>query len=263
MKIMGIENIHPYEKNAKKHSKKQVEQVAASIKEFGFNQPIVVDKNGVIIVGHGRFEAAKLLGLAEVPTITVDLTDEQAKAYRLADNKLNESDWDMELAVNELKELSDDMQKLTGFELDLLIEPDEKDDVVHETPEEPKSKLGDLYELGEHRVLCGDSTKIEDVEKLMDGKKADMVFTDPPYELDTKGGGILKEANSMKQIRDNKVDTFEPDKLLEYSKTDVYCCNKPLVKNYIELAEKQNRPFDINFYKKENVAPNYGGTFND
>lgn len=259
MKIMGIENIHPYEKNAKKHSKKQVEQVAASIKEFGFNQPIVVDKNGVIIVGHGRFEAAKLLGLAEVPTITVDLTDEQAKAYRLADNKLNESDWDMELAVNELKELSDDMQKLTGFELDLLIEPDEKDDVVPETPEEPKSKLGDLYELGEHRVLCGDSTKIEDVEKLMDGKKADMVFTDPPYELDTKGGGILKEANSMKQIRDNKVDTFEPDKLLEYSKTDVYCCNKPLVKNYIELAEKQNRPFDINFYKKENVAPNYGG----
>lgn len=181
---MGIK-ITPYNKNAKKHPKKQIEQVANSIKEFGMNQPIVVDKQGVIIVGHGRYEALKHLG--REPTDdeikVVDLTEEQAKAYRLADNKLNESEWDMNLVIEDLKGLSEPMLELTGFDSDLIIEPDEKDDEVPEVPEEPQSKLGDLYELGSHRVLCGDSTKIEDVERLMDGKKADMVFTDPPYGM--------------------------------------------------------------------------------
>ena len=179
--------ITPYSLNAKKHPKKQIEQVANSIKEFGMNQPIVVDKFGVIIVGHGRYEACKSLGWSEEEILKhvkiVDLTEEQAKAYRLADNKLNESDWDMELVLQELKGLSEDMFALTGFDKDLIIEPDEKDDEVPEIPEEPQSKIGDLYELGNHRVLCGDSTKIEDVERLMDGKKADMVFTDPPYGM--------------------------------------------------------------------------------
>lgn len=177
--------ITPYEKNAKKHPKKQVEQVAKSIKEFGMNQPIVVDKEGVIIVGHGRYEALKHLGMEikDEYIKVVDLNEEQAKAYRLADNKLNESDWDMNLVIEELKGLSPEMLDLTGFEKDLIIEPEEKDDEVPETPEEPKSKLGDLYELGGHRVLCGDSTKIDDVERLMDGKKADMWLTDPPYNV--------------------------------------------------------------------------------
>ena len=122
---MKIENIKPYEKNAKKHPKKQVEQVAKSIKEFGFNQPIVIDKKGVIIVGHGRYEAAKLLGLSDVPVIEVELTEEQAKAYRLADNKLNESEWEMDLVIEELKGLDDDMLDLTGFDKDLIIEPED------------------------------------------------------------------------------------------------------------------------------------------
>ena len=133
---MNISEIKPYVKNAKLHTSKQVQQVAASIQEFGFNQPIVLDKQGVIIVGHGRYEAAKLLGLTDVPVIEVNLTEEQAKAYRLADNKLNESEWDMKLAVDELKELSEEMQVLTGFDLDLIIEPDEKDDEVPEVPED-------------------------------------------------------------------------------------------------------------------------------
>lgn len=188
--------ITPYSKNAKKHPKKQIEQIASSIKEFGMHQPIVVDKDGVIIVGHGRYEACKSLGWSEEEIIkhvkVVDLNEQQAKAYRLADNKLNESDWDMELVIEELKELEPAMLDLTGFEKDLIIEPDEKDDEVPEVPEEPISKLGDLYILGEHRVLCGDSTKIKDVERLMDGKKADMVFTDPPYGMgfDIKNDGI-------------------------------------------------------------------------
>jgi len=181
--------IKPYSKNAKKHSKKQIEQVANSIKEFGMNQPIVVDKQGVIIVGHGRWEALKSLGMEikDEYIKVVDLTEEQAKAYRLADNKLNESDWDMSLVIEELKGFSPEMLDLTGFDSDLIIEADEKDDEVPATPEEPKSKLGDLYELGRHKVLCGDSTQPEAVLRLMDGKKADMVFTDPPYgmNLDT------------------------------------------------------------------------------
>lgn len=182
IKQTKVSDITPYPKNAKKHPKKQIEQVAASIKEFGFNQPLVLDKDGVLIVGHGRLEAAKLLGITEVPAVIADdLTPDQIKAYRLADNKLNESDWEMDLAIEELKELPTDLFDLTGFDADLLISPDEKDDQVPEVPEEPKTKPGDIYQLGKHRVMCGDSTKLEDVEKLMDGQKADMVFTDPPY----------------------------------------------------------------------------------
>jgi DNA modification methylase len=184
---MKIGLIKPYEKNAKKHPAKQIKQVAESIKAFGFNQPIVVDKNGVIIVGHGRYEAAKLLGLKDVPAIKVNLTDEQAKAYRLADNKLNESEWDMGLAIEELKGLSDELIDLTGFDRDLLIEADEKDDIVPDNAP-TRAKLGDIWALGRHRVMCGDSTDKASVERLMDGKKADMVFTDPPYgmNLDTE-----------------------------------------------------------------------------
>ena len=178
---LPLGQITPYEKNAKQHPQKQIKQIANSIKEFGFNQPIVIDKNNVIIVGHGRYEAAKLLGLKEVPTLQVDLSDQKAKAYRLADNKLNESEWDMQLAIEELKELDLELAELTGFDMDLLIDPDEKDDLVPDLPEEPVSKLGEIYQLGEHRLMCGDSTKLEDVEKLMDGQKADISFTSPPY----------------------------------------------------------------------------------
>lgn len=202
---MAIGSIRPYDKNSKKHPAKQVDQIANSIKEFGFNQPVVVDSNGVIIVGHGRYEAAKKLGLTEVPTIQVNLTEEQAKAYRLADNKLNESDWDMGLVIEELKGLSEPMLELTGFDKDLLIEPDAKDDEIPENPP-AIAKLGDIYQLGRHRVMCGDSTRAEDVERLMDGKKADMVFTDPPYSVnyEKKNKEVLKSKSYSKITADDK-----------------------------------------------------------
>ena len=202
--------IKPYPSNAKKHPKKQIEQVANSIKEFGMNQPIVVDKQGVIIVGHGRYEALKSLGMEvkDEYVKVVDLTEEQAKAYRLADNKLNESEWDMNLVIEEMKGLSEPMLELTGFDKDLIIEPDEQDDVVPDVPEEPQSKLGDLYELGNHRVLCGDSTKLEDVERLMDGKKADMVFTDPPYNIDFKPQRGTHDKILNDSMDDNSFDLF-------------------------------------------------------
>lgn len=124
MKVVerSIEAIRPYEKNAKKHPESQVRQIAESIKAFGFNQPIVVDKDGVIIVGHGRYAAAIMLGLDKVPVLEVDITDEKAKAYRLADNKLNESAWDMKLVIPELREMDSSMVELTGFDPSILLE---------------------------------------------------------------------------------------------------------------------------------------------
>lgn len=184
----------PYEKNAKKHPDAQLKQIALSLKEYGWRQPVVVDKEGTIIVGHGRMLAYEKYpeGIKE-PWIEVakDLTPEQVRGYRLMDNKTNESDWDMALAIEELKELDTlgfDID-LTGFDKDLLIESDEKDDVIPENPP-PIAKLGDLWALGEHRVLCGDSTNSESVARLMDGKKADMVFTDPPYNVNYSGRGV-------------------------------------------------------------------------
>jgi len=242
MKNFEISQIKTYGKNAKKHTKKQIEQVAASIKKFGFNQPIVVDKNNVVIVGHGRLEAAKLLGLKEVPTLTVELTEEQAKAYRLADNKLNESDWDMGLVIEELKELN--IQKfdieITGFSMDLIIEPEDKDDKVPDVPKVPKAKLGDIYQLGEHRVMCGDSTKIEDVEKLMDGKKAEMVWTDPPYNVDYTG----KTEDALKLENDKMKNSSFYDFLFNF-----FCCAEHIMNKgcpiYVTHADTEG----INFRK--------------
>ena len=184
IKNILIEKIKTYSKNAKKHPDKQIKQVANSIKRFGFVQPIVVDKNNEVIIGHCRLESAKILGLKECPVVMLEnLTDQEVKALRLADNKLNESPWDLDLAIEELKTIDIDLVDLTGFDKDLIIEPDNKDDEVPEVPEEPKSKLGDLYELGNHRVLCGDSTKVEDVEKLMNNRYGKVLFTSPPYNM--------------------------------------------------------------------------------
>lgn len=219
MKIenLSLSEIKPYEKNSKKHPKEQIQKIADSISAFGFNQPIVVDKENIIIVGHGRYWAAKKLDLKNVPVLKIDIPEEKAKAYRLADNKLNESEWDMDLVIDELKGLSDELVNLTGFSLDLKIENNEKDDEIPEIPEEPKSKRGEIYKLGKHRVMCGDSTKPEDVEKLMNGKKADMVFTDPPYNVDYRGmqnsrrwkNGIENDALTDSEFQDFLEKVFE------------------------------------------------------
>lgn len=163
---LPIGYIKPYFKNAKEHPEKQIKKIANSIQKFGFNQPIVLDKDNVIVVGHGRYIAAQTLGMETVPTLTVDLDEERAKAYRLADNKLNESDWDMEIVIAELKGLSLEMLDLTGFNENLILDTKEdKPDLSGAI--EPRSKLGDLYELGEHRLICGDSTEAATYEKLL------------------------------------------------------------------------------------------------
>lgn len=183
---LALSDIKPYFKNAKDHPVKQVQKIANSIKEFGFNQPLVLDKEKVIIVGHGRFLAAKVLQMEKVPCFIVDLPEEKAKAYRLADNKLNESDWQMEVVIAELGELSLEMIDLTGFDLNLVLKTEEdKPDLSHVG--EPKTQPGDLYQLGEHKLICGDSTKPETYKQLLGHEKPRLIFTDPPYGVDYTG----------------------------------------------------------------------------
>lgn len=196
---MSVETLIPYAKNARTHSDEQVAQIAGSIKEFGFNNPVLIDKENSIIAGHGRLMAARKLGMDKVPVVQLDhMTEAQRKAYVLADNRIAlNSGWDTSMLSLELQELKDDIDlSLLGFdadELDALLNPIEEtegltdEDAVPDVPVEPKTKLGDIYILGNHRLMCGDSTSIDDVDKLMDGQKADMVFTDPPYGVDYKG----------------------------------------------------------------------------
>ncbi|MBX9720031.1 MAG: site-specific DNA-methyltransferase [Candidatus Obscuribacterales bacterium] len=204
---MQITDVKKYEKNAKEHPGFQLEKIASSIKAFGCKQPLILDKDGVIVVGHGRFIAmTELLGytLMEqkaftkkgepvIPYVMVDdLSEDEIKAYRIADNQLNAlTGQDMNLIVPELKDLdaSGFDITLTGFDRDLLVDDDEKDDVLPETPVQPKSKLGDVYQLGPHTIVCGDSTDKEAWDKAMRGRKADCVFTDPPYNVNYSGRG--------------------------------------------------------------------------
>ena len=208
---LSTTDLIPYANNPRTHSDQQVAQVAASIQEFGFNNPILIDEYNNIIAGHGRLAAAQKLNMNTVPTISLEgLSEAQLKAYVIADNKLTENGgWDYDLLaveIERLKELDLDID-LTGFdptELDTILEPKvieglTDEDEVPEAPEEPITKRGDVWILGNHRLMCGDSTSVDDVERLMAGQKVDMVFTDPPYGIDVgnqsqgKGGGIAKK----------------------------------------------------------------------
>ena len=218
IEIADINSIKPYENNPRKLSEKAIETVAMSLKEYGFRQPIVVDKDRIIVVGHTRFRASKKLGFKEVPiTIADNLTTEQINAYRIADNRTaEESEWDSELLKMEIKELDlkDFNLNLLGFNEDQLndILFEEKqgltdEDEVPETPEEPISKLGDIWKLGNHRVMCGDSIDYEDVHKLMNNKIADLVNTDPPY-------GVNYQSNM--RTKSEKFDVIKnDDKILD------------------------------------------------
>lgn len=187
---IALKDLKPYENNPRKNDD-AVKYVAESIKEFGFKVPIVIDKNNVIVAGHTRYKAAKKLKMSEVPCIIADdLTEEQVKAFRLADNKVAEkAEWDFDLLNTELDDIIDLDMELFGFEEALQDDDKEavEDEFEVELPSEPKSKLGDIYQLGNNRLMCGDSTVLEDVEKLMGGKQADMLLTDPPYNVNYEG----------------------------------------------------------------------------
>lgn len=194
-----VDALIPFARNARTHSDEQVKQIAASIREFGFNNPILIRDDLTVIAGHGRLAAAKVLGLKEVPTISLShLTPLQVRAYVLADNKLAmNAGWDDEMLALELKDI--EMEgfdvSLTGFdEIEvgaLLADKTEEgltdEDEVPEVPEQPTTRIGDVFVCENHRVMCGDSTILNQVERLMNGSKADMIFTDPPYGVDYEG----------------------------------------------------------------------------
>ena len=221
---MRVASIIPDSKNARTHSEAQVEQIAASIKRFGFNNPILIDENNVIIAGHGRFLGAMKLGLKSLPVrVLSHMSEAEKRAYVLADNQIAlNAGWDLNLVKFELLSLQveDFDLSLTGFGedfvADLLREETEgltDDDDVPEAPKLPVVVLGDIWVLGNHRLMCGDSTSIDAVERLMDGGKADVLFTDPPYGIDfapQRGthGKILNDALAGSAFEDFLASVF-------------------------------------------------------
>ena len=226
----------PYAMNSRTHSDDQVAQIAASIKEFGFTNPILIDDAAGIIAGHGRLMAAKRLNLSEVPTITLaGLTEAQKKAYVIADNKLAlNAGWDTEALTAELRRLQElefDLD-LIGFdsdELAQLLEPEQvegltDEDDVPDVPETPVTVEGDIWVLGNHRLMCGDSTSIDAVDKLMDGARADMVFTDPPYNIDYQGVSDKRDKIANDKMADGDFVQFLKDSIMG-CETMYVCCS--------------------------------------
>lgn len=278
-----VEDLIPYVNNSRTHSDEQVSQIASSMKEFGWTNPILLDGENGIIAGHGRLMAAKKLNQTEVPTIELaGLTDIQKKAYIIADNKLAlNAGWNdeiLKLEIAELKNAGFDLG-LTGFNVDELkvfdpvIEGLVDEDQVPDVPEEPKTKLGDIYKLGNHRLMCGDSTSVDAIDKLMNGDKADVVFTDPPYgmfldadfsKMGGSGSMTNKSGNKYdKVIGDN--NDFTPALINTVFASFGYCKEIFLwgADYYAELLPNKNEGSWVVWDKRldESADKMYGSTF--
>ena len=210
LREVEIAALKPYERNAKQHSQEQVEKIARSIQELGFLSPCLIDQDLNVIAGHGRILAARAIGMETVPCVFVEgLTAEERKAYIIADNRLTElGEWDMDLVQQELAELAEhDFDiSITGFDTDLRfddsmaqINDDGWTEENSRTEKEPRSRIGDIYQLGNHRMMCGDSTNPEMVAALMNGAKADLMVTDPPYNIGL-GGDESGSAQSTEEM---------------------------------------------------------------
>jgi len=252
MEIREVEigSLKPYPKNSKIHDAKQIANVANSIKRFGWQQPLVIDDAGVVVIGHCRLLAAKKLGLKTVPvTVASGLTEDEIRELRIADNKTNESPWDFELLQEDLEGLDFD-----GFDFDFEI-PGEEEEPVEVTednwdkplPEEPRSKLGDIWQLGRHRLMCGDSTDPAVIDRLMDGVKADMVFTDPPYGVSYTGGMKIEngkiESNGREQIKNDSLDYERLYHFLYDTFTNIKMHAKEKSAVYVFYAHSKSREF--------------------
>lgn len=246
-----IKDLIPYARNSRTHSDAQVAQIAASIKEFGWTNPVLLDGENGIIAGHGRVLAAQKLGQTEVPTIELShMTDAQKRAYVIADNKLAlNAGWDNDMLFAEFMELKDagyDLE-LTGFTDDEIkkLTPDiineglTDEDAVPEAGPEPVTKPGDIWVMGKHRLMCGDSTSIEQAEHLMAGVKADMVFTDPPYNVAYEGRGEKNKLGPIKNddMSDESFEQFCRDFFASY-----HAVMKPLACIYVCHPDSQTGP---------------------
>lgn len=246
--MIDINALTPYENNARTHSPDQLEMIGNSIKEFGFINPVIIDENNMILVGHGRVMAADQIGIKQVPFRRVtNLTEDQKKAYIIADNKLSDlGGWDDELLLAELESIELDMSQ---FGFDIEIDDIEDPDIVEDDPPEvdadaePKSKRGDVYKLGDHVLMCGDSTDPDDITKLLRGGRSadvppvtvDMILSDPPYgmNLDTDFStikGSLKSIGKKRGTQGNKYDKvigdnddFKPELILTFFENFSYC----------------------------------------
>ena len=268
----------PYARNARTHSEEQVAQIAASIAEFGFTNPILAGSDGIIVAGHGRLAAAQKLGLERVPVVVLDhLSATQRRALVIADNRIAENaGWDDELLAIEFAELADAGfdNLLTGFtqdEIDALT-PEQipegltDEDAVPEVQAEPVTVLGDVWVLGKHRVMCGDSTSIDAVETLMDGGRASFCFTSPPYNL----GKSVALRNGARKGSDSAYNDFQDDGQwpelmrgflnISLMKSDVSCVNVQMLSgNKFDLlklfGEYSKRTIDIGVWAKTNPPP--------
>jgi len=279
-----VKDLIPYARNSRTHSDEQITQIASSIREFGFTNPIIIDDKNNIIAGHGRIMAANKLGIKEVPCVVVSgWTEAQKKAYVIADNKLAlNAGWDeqmLKLEFDELGELGFNLE-LTGFSLDeigkfnpVVVEGLTDEDAVPEAPETPKTVLGDIWLLGDHRIMCGDSTSIDAVEKLMDGKKADMVFTDPPYNIDYQGVSDKRDKIANDKMDDDSFQDFLQQSIMPCDVLYV-CCSwqyEQLFKRAMEnigckpkamiVWDKVNPAQHLDLYFKQHEIIFYYGPF--
>ena len=270
IEYLPIKALKPYEKNTRKHQKKDVDNIARSIEKFGMNDPIGIWKDNIIVEGHGRLLACKQLGMTEVPCVRLDhLTDEQRREYAIAHNATAElSEWDLDILPDELAELD-----LSDFDFDFGIEDEEEETeiVEDEAPEvddenEPITKLGDIWQLGRHRLMCGDSTDKETVELLMNGNKADIAFTSPPYNA----GSLNIVGNETTKAKYNSYDDNKTElDYFNFIKTNLSLLldNANEVFYNIGLVENNKRPIimlqnefidkfkDIIYWEKSTVAP--------
>ncbi len=224
---VNVSELVPYDKNSRTHTEQQINQIVKSIKEFGFTNPVLVDKDNGIVAGHARVQAAKKIGMASVPCIRLsNLTSAQKRAYVIADNKLAlNAGWDSDALKFEITGLKDEDfdLSLTGFdqgEIEQILIGNGNDgltdqDAVPEVGEEPVTKTGDVWIMGDHRLICGDSTSAEDVNRLLDGGKADIVFTDPPYgvSIGSKNRFLNSFQKGGRNLTDIESDDMKPEEL--------------------------------------------------
>jgi site-specific DNA-methyltransferase (adenine-specific) len=272
MKIetLQIKDLTPDPANARQHDEKNLKAIQGSLKEFGQRKPIVITEAGIIVAGNGTVEAAKRLGWLKIDAVRVpgDWTPEQTKAFALADNRTAElASWSPEVLASQLVELEAAGFQIEEFGFEVQEAPIDPSSIKEdEVPEEAISRvaLGDIWQLGKHKLICGDSSDAELVKALMDGQTADLVFTDPPYRMEAEGGSdqwvgrsAAKVGESIKDIVD-----FDPVAFLEslpsyFTKTmNAYIfCNKDLVPDYLNWALKSGYAFNILFWKKPNALP--------
>ena len=257
MTEVAVSLLRPYGRNAKKHPQEQIEKLINSIQEFGFISPCLIDKENRIIAGHGRVQAAKQIGMDKVPCVYIEgLTEEQRRAYIIADNRLTElGGWDMDIVFEELEDLDDigfDIE-LTGFDL-----PEEEPEIteddfnVEDVPTETTVKTGDIWQLGDHRLICGDSTDVDTVKKLMGGEVADIGFTSPPYNVGTGVTEVtMNKTSKYNGNDDNKTDADYTEFLDLYIQATienaqyVFCNIQSLANNKTALIEVLNHNKDI------------------